>query len=89
MEDVLASIHSSWHSSGVNIVSDGWTDTKHRPLINIIATSLKGAMFIKAEECSRELKYAQFIANVLAIVIDQIGSNKVVQVVSTIFGLSG
>ena len=39
VEDVLAPIRSSWHSSGVNIVLDGWIDTRHRPLINIIATS--------------------------------------------------
>ena len=58
LEDVLAPIRSSWHSSGVSIVSDGWTDTRHRPLINIIATSRKGAMFIKAEDCSGELKDA-------------------------------
>ena len=81
VEDVLAPIRSSWHSSRVNIVSDGWTNTRHRPLINIIATSPKGAMFIKIEDCSGELKDAQFIANVLATAIDQIGSNKVVQVI--------
>ena len=39
-------------------------------------------MFIKAEDCSRELKDAQFIANVLATYIDQIGPNKVVQVIT-------
>ena len=82
VEDVLAPIRSSWHSFGVNIVSDGWTDTRHRPLINIIATSPKGAMFIKAEDCLGELKDAQFIANVLATTIDQIGPNKVVQVIT-------
>ena len=58
VEDVLAPIRSSWHRSGANIVSDGWTDTRHRPLINITATSLKGGMFIKAEDCSGELKDA-------------------------------
>ena len=39
-------------------------------------------MFIKAEDCSSELKDAQFIANVLATTIDQIGSNKVVRVIT-------
>ena len=82
MEDVLAPIHSSCHSSRVSIVSDGWTNSRHRPLINIIATSPKGAMFIKAEDYSRELKDAQLIANVLATTIDQIGPNKVVQVIT-------
>ena len=50
VEDILAPIRASWGSSGVTIVSDGWTDTRRRPLINIIATSPKGAMFLKAED---------------------------------------
>ena len=53
MDDILLPIRSSWSSSGVTIVSDGWTNTSRRPLINIIATSPKGAMFLKAEDCGR------------------------------------
>ena len=56
VEDILAPVCTSWSSSGVTIVSDGWTDTKHRPFINIIATSPKGAMFLKVEDCSGEVK---------------------------------
>eukprot|EP00253_Pinus_taeda_P017793 PITA_17793 len=55
---------------------------RRRPLINIIATSPKGAMFIKAEDCSGEVKDAQFIADVIIKAIEQIGSNKVVQVIT-------
>eukprot|EP00253_Pinus_taeda_P014411 PITA_14411 len=82
VEDIFSPIRSSWNSSGVTIVSDGWTDTRHRPLINIIATSPKGAMFIKAEDYSGEVKDAQFIADVIIKAIEQIGPNKVVQVIT-------
>jgi hypothetical protein len=51
-------------------------------LINIIATSPKGAMFIKAEDCSGEVKDAQFIADVIIKAIEQIGANRVVQVIT-------
>lgn len=51
-------------------------------MINIIATSPKGAMFLKAEDCSGEVKDAQFIADILIKSIEQIGPNKVVQVVT-------
>ena len=81
MEDVLSPIRSSWSSSGVTIVSDGWTNTRHRPLINIIATSPKGAMFLKVEDCSGEVNDAQFIADVIIKSIEQVGPNKVVQVI--------
>ena len=73
MEDILAPIRGSWGSYGVTVVSDGWTDTRHRALINIIATSPEGAMFLKVEDYSGEGKDAQFIANVLIKAIEQIG----------------
>eukprot|EP00253_Pinus_taeda_P001938 PITA_01938 len=82
VEDILLPIRSSRSSSGVTIVSDGWTDTSHRPLINIIATFPKGAIFIKAEDCSGEVKDAQLIADVIIKTIEQIGPNKVVQVIT-------
>ena len=39
IHDILKPVRSSWTISGVSIVSDGWTDTKQRPLINVIASS--------------------------------------------------
>ena len=82
MEDILAPSRASWGRSGVTVVSDGWTDTRRRPLINIIATSPKGAMFLKAEDYSGEVKDAQFIGNVLIKAIEQIGPQKVVQFIT-------
>ena len=51
-------------------------------MINIIATSPKGAIFIKAKDCSREVKDAQFIADVIIKSIEQMGPNRVVQVIT-------
>jgi hypothetical protein len=65
-EDILAPISTSWSSFGVTNVSDGWTNTRRRPLINIIATSPKGAMFLKAKDYSREVKHAQFIVDIVS-----------------------
>ncbi|KAJ9538755.1 hypothetical protein OSB04_031488 [Centaurea solstitialis] len=39
-------------TSGVSIVSDGWSNVKHRPLINVIAVNSRGAMFMYAEDFS-------------------------------------
>jgi hypothetical protein len=79
VEDILAPIRASWSSSKVTIVMDGCTDTRHRPLINIIATSPKGAMFLKDEDCSREVKHDQFIVDILIKAMEQIRPTKVVQ----------
>ena len=78
MEDILAPICASWSSSGVTIVSDGQTDTRRRPSINIIVTLPKEAMFIKDEGYLGEVKDAQFIVDILVKAIEQIGPSKVV-----------
>ena len=52
IEDVLRPIRNSWADLGVSIISNGWTDTRRRPLINIIASSPTRAMFLRAEDCS-------------------------------------
>ena len=82
VEDILSPIHSSQGSSGVTIVSDGWANTRHKPLIHITATSPKGEMFLKAEDFSGEVKDAQFIVVVIIKSIEQVGPNKVVQVIT-------
>jgi hypothetical protein len=82
LEDVLRPIHSSWSSSRVSIISDGWIDTRHRPLINVIASSPKGAMFLRAKDCSGEVKDSNFIAEILIVAIEQVGPENVVQVIT-------
>ena len=82
IEDVLRPIQNSWANSGVSIILDGWTDTRRRPLINIIASLPVGTMFLRAEDCSGELKESHFIADVLISAIEQVGPDKVVQVIT-------
>lgn len=67
---------------GVNIVSDGWSDSEKRPLINFIAICENGPMFIKVVNCSEEIKDKYFIANLLKEVIDEVGHEKVGQVIT-------
>eukprot|EP00253_Pinus_taeda_P002226 PITA_02226 len=51
LEAKLAPIRDSRLISGVSIISDGWKDQRNRPLINVIAQSPHGAMFLKAVDC--------------------------------------
>ncbi|KAF2289511.1 hypothetical protein GH714_036765 [Hevea brasiliensis] len=48
VEKDLAMIKDTWYTQGVSIVSDGWSNVKYRPLINVIAANSRGAMFIEA-----------------------------------------
>ena len=49
-------IKKSWKTLGLTIVSNGWKDTRNQPLINVIAVSPKGAMFLKAIDCEGKAK---------------------------------
>ncbi|KAL7233952.1 hypothetical protein ACSBR1_017539 [Camellia fascicularis] len=44
----LQPIEDSWKKKRVSICSDGWSDRQKRPLINIMAASIGGAMFVEA-----------------------------------------
>nr|XP_023872055.1 uncharacterized protein LOC111984668 [Quercus suber] len=81
VERLLKPIKDSWLENGVTIVSDGWSDPQRRPLINIMAVSDEGPVFIKAVDGSGEFKEKHYIAVVLKNAIKEIGHEKVVQVI--------
>ncbi|GMP96913.1 hypothetical protein CsSME_00045347 [Camellia sinensis var. sinensis] len=45
---LLQPIRDSWHKKGVSLLFDGWSDRQRRPLINVMASSAGGSMFVKA-----------------------------------------
>jgi hypothetical protein len=47
VDKILEPIKSSQPSSGVSIISDGWIDAKHHPLINFMVSSLNRPVFLK------------------------------------------
>ncbi|KAL9669687.1 hypothetical protein QQ045_007235 [Rhodiola kirilowii] len=79
---LLAPIKSTWRAKGVTIVSNGWSDPSKKPLINIMVCCESGPMFIKAVDCSGEVKSRDFIACLLRKVIDGVGHENVVQVIT-------
>lgn len=64
----------------MTITSDGWSDIYNRPLLNMLACSPRGEMFLHSIDTSGELKTGQYIAEQLENAILQVGSEKVVQV---------
>ena len=50
MEKDLTPVKDTWYHHEVSIVSDGWTNVKKQPLINIIAANTRSAMFLYAED---------------------------------------
>lgn len=70
----------TWKEKGLSIVSDGWNDS--RLLINFIAVTDGKPMFLKAVNCSSETKDKYFIADVITEIINEVGHENVVQVIT-------
>ncbi|KAJ9552744.1 hypothetical protein OSB04_016789 [Centaurea solstitialis] len=70
---LLQPLRSTWKEKGVTIVSDGWSDPTRKPLINFMATSSNGPLFLKAVNCFGEVKDRFFIADLMKEVINEVG----------------
>ncbi|KAG5521605.1 hypothetical protein RHGRI_033985 [Rhododendron griersonianum] len=82
VERLLVPIKGTWREKGVSIVSDGWSDSQRRPLINFMAVTEGGPMFLKDVDCSGDTKDKYFICELLRDVIEEVGPENVVQVIT-------
>ncbi|XP_049936819.1 uncharacterized protein LOC126410608 [Nymphaea colorata] len=82
IEKLLEKKKFSWKQYGVSIVSDGWTDIQGRPLINFIAYSLDGPIFLKCVDASGEYKNAEYLKGLFIEVIKEVGEDNVVQIIT-------
>ncbi|XP_030940040.1 uncharacterized protein LOC115964964 [Quercus lobata] len=82
IEKLLRAIKDTWKEKGLSIVSDGWTDVQKRPLINFMATSQKGPIFIKSIDGTKEYKDKHFIADLFLKVVGEVGPQHVVQIIT-------
>uniref|UniRef100_A0A5B7AFB0 BED-type domain-containing protein n=1 Tax=Davidia involucrata TaxID=16924 RepID=A0A5B7AFB0_DAVIN len=82
IERLLQPIKGTWKEKGVSIVSDGWSNSQRRPLINFMAVTEDGPMFLKVVDCSGETKDKYFIANLMREVINEVGHENVIQIIT-------
>ena len=75
----LEELKKSWESTGCTVMSDGWTDTKGRTLINFLVHCPRGIMFIKLVDASSHVKDAALLCELLNAFIKEIGLEHVVQ----------
>ena len=78
----LDPVKDMWLTQGVSVISDGWSNVKNEPLINVIAQNSRGATFMYAEAFSGIEKTEVEIAKFLRQAIDEIGPSSVIQVVT-------
>ena len=82
IKNLLEIIKKTWNEKGVSICSDEWSDAQRRPLINIMVVLESGPMFLKAINYEGQTKDKHFIVDLLINTIQEIGPQKVVQVIT-------
>jgi hypothetical protein len=82
IKEELVNLMRNLAKVGCTITSDGWSDARSRPLINFLQVCEGGAHFLKALNTSSETKTAAYLAAQLSELIDSIGPENVVQVVT-------
>jgi hypothetical protein len=63
-------------------MSDGWSDKRRRHLINFLVNSPEGTYFLGSVDASSENLDAFMLADLLEKKINEIGKDKVVQVIT-------
>ncbi|XP_052621660.1 uncharacterized protein LOC111883784 [Lactuca sativa] len=79
---ILEPLRSTRKEKGVTTVNDGWNDPTRKPLINFMATSDNGPLFLKAVNCFGEIKDKFYIVELMKEVINEIGHQNVVQIIT-------
>ncbi|XP_076930748.1 uncharacterized protein LOC143595669 [Bidens hawaiensis] len=82
VEKELAPVKDTWYTQGVSIVSDGWSNVKRSPLINVLAVNSRSAIFMYAEDFLGVEKTGVEIANFLNGAIETIGPSNMLSVVT-------
>ncbi|XP_028101255.1 probable sugar phosphate/phosphate translocator At3g14410 [Camellia sinensis] len=82
IDRLLEPTKQSWNKKGLSVVVDGWTNAQRRPLINLMAASDGGAMFVRAVNCKGEYKDKYHIAKLISELIDEVSPHNVIQVIT-------
>lgn len=84
IEASLVPIKEGWKKFGCTIISDGWSDTRRRHIINILVSSCLGTYFLRAVDAGKAGEHitAEFIYHHIEKAILDVGVENVVQVVT-------
>ncbi|XP_057745498.1 uncharacterized protein LOC130963392 [Arachis stenosperma] len=79
---LVDSYRSAWKETGCTLMADGWIDQRQRTLINFLVYCSKGLCFVKSVDASSMVKNASHLCNLFSEVIEWIGPNNIVHVVT-------
>ncbi|XP_039123453.1 uncharacterized protein LOC120260074 [Dioscorea cayenensis subsp. rotundata] len=71
-----------WKKTGCTLMSDGWSDRKNISVTNFLVNSPSGTVFLKSVDTSDVVKDAQKLFELLDSIVEEIGEENVVHVVT-------
>lgn len=75
-------IKKDWATTGCTILADSWTDNKLKALINFSVSSPLGTFFLKTVDASPHIKNHRGMYELFDEVIQEVGPDNVVQIIS-------
>ncbi|KAJ9555338.1 hypothetical protein OSB04_009952 [Centaurea solstitialis] len=75
-------VKATWKKTGVSLLLNGWSDEKNRSLINFLVNNQYGTVFLRTVDASDCVEDAQKLFKLLDAIIEEIGEDIVIQVVT-------
>lgn len=84
IERDIEPLRATWEKYGCSVLCDGWSDVKKRSVYNVLVSSCKGTVFLKAIDASvpGTIVTGEFIYRHIRQAIIEVGESNVVQVIT-------
>ncbi|CAN6814037.1 unnamed protein product [Brassica oleracea] len=81
-KEKLKILEEEWEREGCSLMTDAWSDMKRRSIMNLCVNSRGGTCFLSSKDTSKDSHTGEFIFNYIDQCIEDIGADKIVQVVT-------
>uniref|UniRef100_A0A6N2LKG6 DUF659 domain-containing protein n=1 Tax=Salix viminalis TaxID=40686 RepID=A0A6N2LKG6_SALVM len=82
VHEYILSIKADWRVYGCSIMADGWTNRRNAPIVNFLAYSPRGTVFLKSVDTSGLRKDKETLLEMFDEVVQEVGQENIVQFVS-------
>uniref|UniRef100_A0A6N2NC96 BED-type domain-containing protein n=1 Tax=Salix viminalis TaxID=40686 RepID=A0A6N2NC96_SALVM len=82
VHEYILSIKADWRVYGCSIMADGWTNRRNAPIMNFLAYSPRGTVFLKSVDTSGLRKDKETLLEMFDEVVKEVGQENIVQFVS-------
>uniref|UniRef100_A0A6N2MQE4 BED-type domain-containing protein n=1 Tax=Salix viminalis TaxID=40686 RepID=A0A6N2MQE4_SALVM len=82
VHEYILSIKADWRLYGCLIMADGWTNRRNAPIVNFLAYSPRGTIFLKSVDTSGLRKDKETLLEMFDEVVKEVGPENIVQFVS-------